>query len=93
MASLLHLGEGQLLLFGGRSEQGKALQDTWTYNIDRYAHMCEWREPLARRVHVVACMCLPAHVRMYGGCRHQALLMLPKVTPHKNAASAALRME
>lgn len=39
MSALLHLHEGQLLLFGGRSEQGKALQDTWTYGIDRYGCM------------------------------------------------------
>lgn len=35
MSALLQLQEGQLLLFGGRSEQGKALQDTWLYDIGR----------------------------------------------------------
>lgn len=35
MSALLQLQEGQLLLFGGRSEQGKALQDTWLYEFER----------------------------------------------------------
>lgn len=50
MASLLHLGDGQLLLFGGRSEQGKALQDTWTYNIDRCGYVQLW-------LHTSVCAC------------------------------------
>lgn len=36
MCALLQLQEGQLLLFGGRSEQGKALQDTWLYSVARW---------------------------------------------------------
>jgi len=36
MAALLQLSEDQLLLFGGRSEAGKHLQDTWLFNIPRW---------------------------------------------------------
>lgn len=35
MSALLQLQDGRLVLFGGRSEQGKALQDTWAYHVDR----------------------------------------------------------
>jgi hypothetical protein len=35
MSALLQLQDGRLVLFGGRSEQGKALQDTWTFDVDR----------------------------------------------------------
>jgi hypothetical protein len=36
MSALLQLQDGQLLLFGGRSESQRALQDTWLYDIPRY---------------------------------------------------------
>jgi hypothetical protein len=36
MAALLLLeGQKRLLLFGGRCEIGKALQDTWTFDLDK----------------------------------------------------------
>jgi hypothetical protein len=35
MASLLLLDESTLLLFGGRSEAGKSLQDCWLFDVDR----------------------------------------------------------
>jgi hypothetical protein len=35
MSALLQLQDGQLLLFGGRSESQRALQDTWLYDITR----------------------------------------------------------
>lgn len=33
MASLLLLDDAWLLLFGGRSETGKSLQDTWLFDV------------------------------------------------------------
>jgi hypothetical protein len=35
MASLLLLDDSTLLLFGGRSEAGKSLQDCWLFDVDR----------------------------------------------------------
>lgn len=35
MASLLLLDESTLLLFGGRSEAGKSLQDCWLFDVER----------------------------------------------------------
>ena len=35
MATLTHVGGGRLLLFGGRNEAGRVVNDAWIYEPDR----------------------------------------------------------
>ncbi len=59
MASFVHVGGPQLLLFGGRNEAGRCMGDAWTFDID----LRRWSllkppppVPLGRKMH--ACVFL-----------------------------------
>ncbi|WIA20924.1 hypothetical protein OEZ85_005266 [Tetradesmus obliquus] len=70
MASLLLLDESTLLLFGGRSEAGKSLQDCWLFDVER----CCWQQlkpegplPAPRKMHGM--VKLGSQVVLFGGER------------------------
>lgn len=67
-ATLEDLGDGRLLLFGGRDAAGAWLSDTWTFDVetDTWTQLAPPVSPPARNAHAMA-LVEPGTVILYGG--------------------------